>query len=316
MRLDQLLAARFPAMSRSYFASLCEQGLVTVGGQPAAKACKLRPGTRVGVQFAATEEMTCTPQRMDLDVLWEDDELLVLNKPAGVVVHPAPGNWAGTLVNGVLYRLAQQAAAAGASATPTAELGSGDALTSTVVHRLDKGTTGAIAFAKSAEAQRKVSALFAQRQVRKHYLAVVVGDPGDAPREITHPIGRDKSNRLKMAVVSEAEGGRAARSVVRTLVSVEIMTGRTHQIRVHLRAEGLPVLGDEAYGSKQWNQLATKSHGVRRPLLHAHRLAFEHPTTGEPLAFEAPLPADLAALEKWIRQTPGATSAPAADHRE
>ncbi|KAJ1631687.1 pseudouridine synthase [Pavlovales sp. CCMP2436] len=318
LRLDQLLSARFPAMSRSYFASLCEQGLVTVGGQPAAKASKLRPGTSVSVQFAATEEMTCTPQRMDLDVLWEDDELLVLNKPAGMVVHPAPGNWAGTLVNGVLYRLQQQAAAAAAAgaSAPPAELGSGDALTSTVVHRLDKGTTGAITFAKSGEAQRKVSALFAARQVSKHYLAIVVGDPGDAPREITHPIGRDKSNRLKMAVVAEADGGRAARSVVRklacngrfSLVSVEIFTGRTHQIRVHLRAEGLPVLGDEAYGSKQWNQLATKTHSVRRPLLHAHKLGFAHPTTGEQLAFEAPLPADLAALAQWIRQTPGATS--------
>lgn len=313
LRLDRLLVGRFELQSRTYFASLCAQGLVTMDGMRAAKGDRLRVGAVVSVQFTPTAEMEARPERMPLDILYEDAHLLVLNKAAGVVVHPAPGHWEGTLVNGVLFHLlgnghgAAGAAEASGGAPPSDESDESDepdalrAPTSTVVHRLDKGTTGAIAFAKSAESQRALSSLFRLRQVRKSYLAVCVGDPGADPIEITHPIGRDKANRLRMTVVAEADGGRSARSVVRrlcydgrfSLVRVDIFTGRTHQIRVHMRAHGLPLVGDDEYGSKQWNQAALKGLGVRRPLLHAHRLAFEHPFTQRALAFEAPLPDDL-----------------------
>lgn len=321
MRLDRMLSERFPLQSRTYFASLCAQGLVTVDGAALAKGAKLAAGAVVSVQFQPTAEMEARPERMELEVLHEDEHLLVLNKAAGVVVHPAPGNWAGTLVNGVLYHLAAQHARATdpallAGALDELALGQG-ARTSTVVHRLDKGTTGAIVFAKSAEAQRALSELFRLRKVRKSYLAVCVGDPGEAPVEIALPIGRDRANRLAMTIVPEADGGRAARSVVRklacdgrfSLAQVDIFTGRTHQIRVHMRAQGLPILGDEEYGSRQWNQVALKRLGVRRPLLHAHRLAFEHPFTGEQLEFEAPLPEDLARAAAWIRSSPAAEAA-------
>jgi 23S rRNA pseudouridine1911/1915/1917 synthase len=345
VRVDRLLAQRFERQSRTYFGSLCAQGCVLSEGQPVTKGARLREGTRVSVQFLATEEMDARPQRMALDILFEDEHMLLLNKPAGTVVHPAPGNWEGTLVNGVLYYLnasapttsssppaasplavsldheepasapvpsSVAAAPAGTAAVtaPGADERGASALTSTVVHRLDKGTTGLILFAKTAEAQRALCALFRLRQVRKSYLAVCVGDPGDAPLEVTHPIGRDRANRLRMTVVPEDEGGRAARSVVHKLAStsqfslcrVDIYTGRTHQIRVHMRQEGLPIVGDDEYGSKQWNQLALKRHRVRRPLLHAHRLGFVHPFTQQPLEFEAPPPEDMKGLIDHIQE--------------
>jgi 23S rRNA pseudouridine1911/1915/1917 synthase len=307
LRLDRLLSGRFPSQSRTYFGSLCAQQCVTLDGVALAKGAKLKEGSRVAVQFLATEEMEARPERMPLDIVFEDEHILVLNKAAGVVVHPAPGNWEGTLVNGVLYHLS-----ASGGFDPTAERGA-LSLTSTVVHRLDKGTTGLIVFAKSGEAQRRMSDLFRLRKISKSYLAVCVGDPGEAPLDVALPIGRDRVNRLRMTVVPEDEGGRAARSIVRrlahngkfSLCRVDIFTGRTHQIRVHLRHHGLPILGDDEYGSKQWNQLALKSFRVKRPLLHAHRLAFAHPFTGEQLSFEATPPEDLERLAEAIRSTPG-----------
>lgn len=363
LRLDVLLAARFPSQSRTYFASLCAKQCVTVNGRPSLKGLRASAGSKVSVTFVPTEEMEAKPQQMHLEILYQDEHMLLLNKAAGLVVHPAPGNWEGTLVNGVLHYL--QAARAAArpgegkgeglpSSRPagsaeqqqqTQQLPSalsaegaggsgaeGDAdeefapagpasssLTSLVVHRLDKGTSGVIAFAKSGEAQRKLSALFRLRQVRKSYLCVCVGDPGPAPIDIRHPIGRDRQQRLRMTVVPEDEGGRPARSVVHklahngkfSLCRVDIFTGRTHQIRVHMRQQGLPILGDEDYGSAQWNSVALKRMRVRRPLLHAARLSFTHPFTGEEIDVEAPLPEDLALVADSIRQTPGASSLPA-----
>lgn len=320
-RLDALLAKRFPAQSRTYFGALCAQGCVLDSdGAPLPKSARLKQGATARVLFAPTAEMEVVPQPMDLDVLFEDEHLLVLNKPAGIVVHPAPGNWDGTLVNGVLHRLQRppvRADSTGSGAEGATGTRAEAARAAVVVHRLDKGTSGVILFAKHADAQRRLSALFRDRAVRKEYLAICVGDPGPEPIEVDLPIGRDRVHRLRMAVVQTHDGGRDAHSRVFKLAyngrfglcRVEISTGRTHQIRVHLRHAGLPIIGDAEYGSAQWNAMAKKQLRIKRPMLHAHRIGFTHPFTDEPLEFTAPLPADFERGCEWITSTPGAVVA-------
>lgn len=309
MRLDALLARRFPAQSRTYFGSLCSCGCVLVDGKPAAKSARLPPGKPVSVYFKATADLDVRPEPVDLDVLWEDDDILLVNKAAGMVVHPAPGNWQGTMANGVLHRLLHDGGADDVliHAKDGGRLG-------VVVHRLDKGTSGCIVFAKSAEAQRRLSDLFRRREVHKSYLAIAAGDPGAGQLDIDLPIGRHPTNRLRMAVVDERDGGREAHSRVTklayngqlSLCRVVITTGRTHQIRVHMRQSGLPIVGDGDYGSRQWNAVAQRQLQVRRPLLHAERLAFTHPFTGTHVEVVAPVPDDMGRAISWIRSTPGA----------
>ncbi len=288
-RLDKALAALVPEFSRSYLQQLVEDGAVRLDGQPATRsASKVRAGQRGEVELRPTpQSQAFVPEPMDLDVVHEDDHLLVINKPAGLVVHPAPGHWRGTLLNGLLARDVR--------ATQLPRAG--------IVHRLDKDTSGLMVVARDRQTMDALVKLIAAREVSRQYLALAHRPwLGPASREVEAPIGRDPANRLRMAVVDLArDAGKPAATLFELLgnggtgclVRASLRTGRTHQIRVHMARLGHPLVGDALYGG-------APAAGMQRQALHAFRLAFEHPVTGQPLAFEAPPPADLAAaLADW-----------------
>jgi len=279
-RLDTVLAKHFKNVySRAYFQYLIEEGLVLLNGIPLKKRAKLRAGSEIEVKFISKPKIHLAPEAIPLAILYEDEYVLAINKPAGMVVHPAPGNWSGTFVNGLLYHCDQLAYQEG-SFRPG------------IVHRLDKGTSGVLVAAKTFEMQQKLATLFASRQVYKEYWTVCLGRPPDG--EVDAPIGRHPIHRKQMAMIPN---GKEARSFFKTLgyngklsiVQVLIATGRTHQIRVHLKSQGTPILGDDLYGSSSLNH----QHGADRPLLHAATLKFQHPITGSPLQLIAEPPDDM-----------------------
>lgn len=279
-RLDKILARRFKEVySRTYFQYLIDEQLVLLNGVPVKKRAKPQEGDEIEVEFASTPEIELTPEPIPFSILYEDEFLLAINKPAGMVVHPAPGNWSGTFVNGLLYHCSQLNA-------------QDNSLRPGIVHRLDKDTSGILIAAKTLEMQQKLILLFAARQVYKEYWAICLGRPSDG--EISAPIGRHPIHRKQMAVVPT---GKQAISYVKSLgwndklsfVQVVIATGRTHQIRVHLKYKGAPILGDALYGNSSLNHY----YGVQRQLLHAARIRFQHPLTGQQLELYAPPPADM-----------------------
>ena len=283
-RLDKILIARFQdKWSRTYFQRLIDEHLVLVNGEPVKKRVKPQAGDEVEIEFVITGETDLEPEDIPLDILYEDEHLLAVNKAAGMVVHPAPGNWTGTFVNALIHHC-------DIAVTDTP-------LRPGIVHRLDKDTTGVLIAAKTAEVQRKLVAAFAERKVHKEYMAVVFGNPGNAGT-IDEPIGRHKKKRQMMCV--DLLGGRAAKTHFTTLstdgklsvVKLIIETGRTHQIRVHMRHLNTPVLGDPVYGNLQIN----KKYRVERQMLHAYCLELKHPITGESLSLQAPLPEDMLAF--------------------
>jgi 23S rRNA pseudouridine1911/1915/1917 synthase len=277
-RLDKLLAAHYPGHSRTYFQYLIKNGFVLVNGKQLKKKDKPKPGDEIDVCFQLTPEISLEPENIPLNIVYEDDHILVINKPAGMVVHPAPGHPRGTFVHALLYHC---------KGLPFA-----DKLRPGIVHRLDKETSGLLLAAKTLEAHQKLIALFSERKMKKTYLAICIGNPGEGT--ISAPLKRHKTRRQEMAVDPE---GKEAVSRIKTLktegalalVEIELVTGRTHQIRVHMKHRGTPVLGDPVYGSLS----ANKKYGAVRQLLHAHRLEFIHPITGIGLKFVAPLPDDF-----------------------
>ena len=278
-RLDKLLSLHFSEYSRTYFQFLIEQGGVLVNG----KACKKREmpsvGDEVEVCFLLTPELSLEPQNIPLDILYEDEHLIAVNKPAGMVTHPAPGHPKDTFANALLFHCGK--------------LESSDPVRPGIVHRLDKETSGVLLAAKTAVSHAKLVTLFSERKVQKYYLAVCVGSPKEGL--IDAPIGRHPVHRKEMAI--QQSGGKEAKSLCRllgkdpflSLVEMQILTGRTHQIRVHLKHLGTPVLGDPVYGSVA----ANKKYGARRQLLHAERIVLTHPVTQQELTFCAPVPEDL-----------------------
>ncbi len=288
-RLDKILAERFRNIqSRTYFQKLIEDHLVLLNGSPAKKRARPSEGDEVEVEFVLTPEIALEPEDIPLDILYEDEHLIAINKPAGMVVHPAPGHWSGTFVNALLHHCQKQGIAL-SSLDQTHRPG--------IVHRLDKNTTGVLVAAKTTQTHQKLVELFADRSVHKEYLAICLGNPGRGTVEA--PIGRHAVDRKKMAVVSE--GGRHAVSHYVTeahdselsLVRIQLITGRTHQARVHLKHLGFPVLGDPVYGSAKANE----RFKVNRQMLHAEVLKFSHPITGTTLWLKAPPPSDL---QRWI----------------
>ena len=283
-RLDRTLALCVPEFSRSYLQQLIEAGGVQLNGVPVTKSSvRVKAGNGLQIELKPTpQSQAFKPEVMALDVVYEDDDLLVVNKPAGLVVHPAPGNWSGTLLNGLLGRDPQ------AALLPRAG----------IVHRLDKDTSGLMVVARRRQVMDQLVTMIAARTVSREYLALAHGAwEGNAARQVDAPIGRDPRNRLRMAVVDlERNAGKTASTGIFRLgsegafclVRCKLQTGRTHQIRVHMASIGHPLVADEVYGGKP-------AAGLERQALHACRLAFEHPVTGEALEFLSPLPADLAA---------------------
>ena len=288
-RLDKALAELVPEFSRSYLQQLLAQGSVRLNGQPAPKpAHKVRAGDRVVVEMRPTQQSQAfKPEFLPLDVVYEDEYLLVVNKPAGLVVHPAPGNWSGILLNALLGRDAQ------ALQVPRAG----------IVHRLDKDTSGLMVVARNRAAMDALVRMIAAREVSRQYLALAWGGwHGSPARSVQAPIGRDPRNRLRMAVVDlEQHAGKPARTDFEVLASSDevclvrctLHTGRTHQIRVHMASLRHPLVADALYGGEQ-------AGPMQRQALHAFRLAFSHPVTGETMEFRAPLPSDmLQTLDLW-----------------
>ncbi len=288
-RLDRVLADLLPGFSRSYLQQLIAAYRVRRNGDAKIKSsAKLRADDLLEIELHPTPQAQAfRPEPMALDVVYEDEFLLVINKPAGLVVHPAPGNWTGTLLNGLLARDAQ------AREVPRAG----------IVHRLDKDTSGLMVVARTRGAMDELVRRIAARQVHRQYLALGQGVwTGDAECRIETAIGRDPRNRLRMAVVDlNFQSGKLAATRFRLLqnatrgclVQCTLETGRTHQIRVHMASLGHPLVADMLYGG-------AAGAGLERQALHAMRLAFEHPVTGASLVFTAPIPADLAgALQTW-----------------
>jgi 23S rRNA pseudouridine1911/1915/1917 synthase len=301
-RLDRFLSERL-GLSRTRVQRLIAAGRVTVDGHPGKKSEAVEAGARIEVTVPAPEPVAMMPEDLPLDVVWEDELLLVVNKPAGMVVHPAPGHRSGTLVNALLFHVKDLE-------------GVGGRMRPGIVHRLDKDTSGLLVVAKTDLAHQALSDALRRRKVKRIYLAAAWGHLAESPLTIDAPIGRDPHERKRMAVV---EGGRRAvtRARVRErweradLLDVSLQTGRTHQIRVHLTHLGHPLVGDEAYGVGWERGLGGPGRGwarelarrVPRHFLHASELLLQHPGTGEKMRFHVSLPADLESAAAWARST-------------
>ncbi len=290
LRLDAYLAGQIEGWSRARLQRLIDEGEVLVNGKISKASYKLRAGDEIETELAPPPATIFTPENIPLDVVFEDDALIVLNKPAGLVVHPAAGVYSGTLANALAYHCQQLATRAG-SIRPG------------IVHRLDRDTSGLMVVAKTEAAHESLSDQFRAREVFKSYVALVHGVIKQESGRIEQPVARDPRNRIRMAVVP---GGRGAVSLFKvrrhydsfTLLDVELKTGRTHQIRVHLAWLKHPVVADELYGGGRDNtvrdvKLRARIRKLNRQFLHAERLGFRHPKTGETMSFNSQLPVEL-----------------------
>jgi 23S rRNA pseudouridine1911/1915/1917 synthase len=284
-RLDVFLA-RASGLSRARIQRLIADGHVLLDGHPAKPSAPLVPGQRLHLVVPPPEPLTLRPEAIPLEILYEDDDLLVLNKPAGLVVHPGAGRTTGTLVHALLAHCDRLPGIGGVERPG-------------IVHRLDRDTSGVMVVAKTEAAHQALSGQFKGRIVRKYYLALAHGRIGPESGRIDAPIGRRAEDRKRMGV--RREGGREARTGYRvlrrlpeaTLVELALETGRTHQIRVHLAHIGHPVVGDRVYGGRRERRAQTDETAAERQLLHAWRLAFRHPASGAWVEFEAPPPPDF-----------------------
>jgi 23S rRNA pseudouridine1911/1915/1917 synthase len=287
-RLDAYLAAHVDGWSRARLQRLIEAGDVLVNSKLVKASYKVSAGDQIEVELTAAPASNFTPENIPLDIVFEDDQVIVVNKPAGLVVHPAAGVYSGTLANALAYHFQQ--------------LSNAGSMRPGIVHRLDKDTSGLLVVAKTESGHENLADQFRAREVFKSYVALVYGVVKQESGRIEEPIARDPRNRTRMAVVA---GGRGALSLFKirrsydsfTLVDVELKTGRTHQIRVHLSWLRHPVVADELYSGGRENNLDVKLRALIRKLnrqfLHAEQLGFRHPQTGEQMRFTAPLPAEL-----------------------
>jgi 23S rRNA pseudouridine1911/1915/1917 synthase len=298
-RLDRALAEVFPDLSRSFLAHLIGEGNVSVDGQPVAKpSFRVAAGQVVAVDIPPPAPSSAASQDLPLTILYEDDDLAVIDKPAGLVVHPAAGHADGTLVNALLFHVRDLS-------------GVGGELRPGIVHRLDKDTSGVMVIAKHDVAHRALTAAWNSDRVIKEYLAIVYGTPTPARGRIDAPIGRDPHERVRMAVVPRGRRAVTDYEVVEhlrhvCLVHCRLYTGRTHQIRVHLKHLGHPIVGDPVYSGPQWRGIPDKKvqkvlASLERQALHASRLTIPHPRTGQTMVFEAELPEDLRAVLGALR---------------
>jgi 23S rRNA pseudouridine1911/1915/1917 synthase len=296
-RLDAFLRRQFPSLSRGAIQRLIGQGHITVNAKPTKATHAPRAGEVVRIEIPKAKPAEAKAEDIPLEILFEDKSLLVLNKPAGIVVHPAAGNEEHTLVNALLHHCKGELSGIGGVARPG------------IVHRLDKETSGCLVVAKNDETHVALSAQFAGRTVEKIYLAIVCGLVPRDEGNIHAAIARHPTHRKRMAVHDDGDG-RPAHTGYRvierlnqaTLIEAHLHTGRTHQIRVHFQHLGYPVAGDDTYGQRQTKKLTELTRfKAPRVLLHAHKLAFTHPRTGKKVKFTAPLPADMEDALKFLR---------------
>ena len=297
LRLDKVLTQRYPEKSRQYFQKLFEDGFVLVNDVAVKASVKLRAGDVVEVRFPEVKELDLEPVEMDLDIVFEDEDIVVVNKSAGLVVHPGEGGTHrdDSLINGLLYHCKGSLS------------GINGVLRPGIVHRLDKNTSGLMVVAKNDAAHRGLAEQFHEKKVEKVYFALLVGKLEPKEGSIDAPIGRDSIHRKKMAVVDEHQGRNALTryQVVEyvgecSYVKVQLVTGRTHQIRVHFASIGFPLCGDELYGRPKVNR-KFQEFGLNRQFLHAGYLSFIHPTTQKKVEFEDPLPSDLSLALKRLK---------------
>ncbi len=287
-RLDTFLRSQLPAVSRGAIQRLIEQGDIRVNGKPVKATHHPHAGDRIDVCWPPARPADAKPQDIPLEILFEDDTLLVINKPPGLVVHPSAGHHDNTLVNALLHYCAGRLSGIGGVARPG------------IVHRLDRDTSGCLVVARNDEAHLALSGQFAGRQVVKIYHAIVCGEGMPERGDIRAAIARHPTHRKRMAVTDGR--GREAWTSYRvlerlrgaTLVEAMLHTGRTHQIRVHFKHIGFPLVGDATYGNRQNKRLSELTcYAPPRQMLHAYKLAFKHPGTGRKVGFEAPLPNDF-----------------------
>ena len=286
-RLDAL-CAEAAEITRSAAARLIEDGNVTVCGRSEPKKYAIKLGDVIEISIPECRESEALPENIPLDIVYEDEYIIVINKPKGMVVHPAPGNYTGTLVNALLYHCRDSLSGIGGVMRPG------------IVHRIDKDTSGLLVVAKCDEAHTALSEEMKHHGIVREYRALVVGGFKDDSGTVNYPIGRHPVDRKKQAVLTS--GDHTAREAIThytvlerfggiSYLALELETGRTHQIRVHLSSIGIPVLGDQVYGGSR-----TNIEGADRQMLHAWRISLPHPATGERMTFEAPIPEDMCIL--------------------
>lgn len=288
VRLDAFLAEKLPDLSRSRVQQLLEQGCILVEGKPGKKNRRLSPGDRVLLNLPEPAEADPEPEEIPLDILFEDEDLLVINKPKGMVVHPAPGHERGTLVNALLHHCGDSLSGIGGVKRPG------------IVHRLDKDTSGLMLAAKTDRAHAALAVQLGDHSLHRVYAALLIGTPRPAEGIVELPVGRHPRDRKKMA--AGVPGGRSAVTHYRVLESFPgysyaecvLETGRTHQIRVHMASLGHPVAGDPLYGGRCALPLTSQC-------LHAREIRFRHPVTGEDMTFSCPLPPEFAAVLNKLR---------------
>ncbi len=298
-RLDRFLANRDPALSRSALQRLIEDGRIRINGRVVKPSHKIKPGDTIALEIPRPEPLALHPEPIPLAILHEDDDLLVLNKPAGLVVHPAPGHWSGTLVNALLHHFETQG---GSISTIGGKERPG------LVHRLDKETSGVMVIAKTDQAHRSLAGQFKHHTIVRVYEALVWGVPKKSHGLIELAIGRDEKERKKFS--SRTTRPKPSATEYRVVdrfghiaahLSLVPRTGRTHQIRVHLASIGHPVLGDQTYGGRKVRMLSDDL-AIPRVMLHARTLGFSHPGTGVYQEFSVPWPPDMEAVQQALWQ--------------
>jgi len=302
MRLDVFIAQHLHGHSRAFAAKLIKKENIRINGKPRKAGYLVRYGQKIQVEIPVPEKISYDPEPVEINILFEDMDIIVVNKQPGLVVHPAPGNYSGTLVNGLLFHCPDLG-------------GIGGELRPGIVHRLDKETSGTMVVAKNDSSLQHLSRQFKSRKVEKRYLALVRGEFRNEKGEVDLPIGRHPVERKKMSTRSRK--GRRARTVWKvrerfrgaTLLDVRLETGRTHQVRVHCAAIKHPVIGDPVYGRGSGEIAVRRGKGLpdmvkksARQMLHAWKLGFVHPSTEEFLVFESPVPADMEEMVCFLRE--------------
>ena len=287
-RLDRVLSGRFPDMTRSSLQGLIESGAVSKDGKPLKKNYKVCEADAISVELPEPKQVEIQPEDIPLDVVYEDADIVVVNKPRGMVVHPAPGNWSGTLVNALMYHCGDSLSGINGEIRPG------------IVHRIDKDTSGLLVVAKNDAAHRSLAEQIAVHSALRQYYAVVIGCPKEDSGTISAPIARHRTDRKKMAVDPNGREAVTHYAVLEryrgfTYLTFRLETGRTHQIRVHMKHIGHPIIGDPLYGPK------TDSWKLGGQCLHAGKLTLTHPSTGERMTFTAPLPDYFEAVLNRLR---------------